>query len=248
MSIASINNDPASVGSTGATQSSSNVRSSVREARRDFDELYTALKNGNLAAAQGAYGSFQQVQAGLAGASSPTTTAGATSGATAVQTDWAALGQALQAGSLADSRDALGKLEQDAQSAWQSQLQQSTQNAQTVYELMQGALANGSTATAGTTQTSHAQPNDLLNYLGALGQNLVGSDSSSTQDLLNQLVQQLMDAEHLLADGNGGHHHHHHHHAELNAANDAAVGAATTSATTVSGATTTGTAAVAASA
>lgn len=97
----------------------SNPRASASEARGDFDALYNALKNGDLATAQGA---FQKVQAGL---------------------------------------------------------------------------ASGSSAAAGPNQSSRPQPNDFLTYLGALGKNLVGDDNSAAQLLLEQLIHDLLAAQHL---------------------------------------------------
>src|SRR5664280_1317416 len=111
-----------SVSSVGLDQSqsvgSSSVRSSIHQARQDFDQLYQALQSGNLSAAQQAYSSFQQIQAGLATPSTtPATGATANTATNPVAADWLALGQTLQSGSFSSAQDALSKLGQDAQAA-----------------------------------------------------------------------------------------------------------------------------------
>jgi hypothetical protein len=182
-------------------------RSSVRQAGQDLDQLSQSLQTGNLNAAQQAYSSFQQVQAGLT--SSAATQANAVSATTAsnpVTSDWSALGQALQSGSLAAAQDALGKLQQDAQATWQSQLQQQVQNAQSVYALMQSA--QGAAATPAATAVSPASTaGSVQGDLNSLNQALQSGDISAAQKLLTQLQQDLQAS----GQNYGGHHHHHHH-------------------------------------
>ena len=209
-----------SVSSVGLDQStsvgSSSVRSSVHQARQDFDQLYQALQSGNLGAAQQAYSSFQQVQAGLAAPSS-TSAAGATASTVTnpVAADWSALGQTLQSGSLSSAQDALSKLGQDAQAAWQSHLQQETQNAQSVYALMQSVQGTTATsaATPSATSTSSTQSatGSVQNDLNALNQSLQSGDTTAAQKLLTQLVQDLQASNASSGQNGGGHHHHHHH-------------------------------------
>jgi DNA-binding FadR family transcriptional regulator len=193
--------------SQGATPTVSNGRSSIRQERQDFDQLYQALQSGNLSAAQQAYGDFQKVQASLASAS--TETSGTTTASTtkAVKTDWTALGQALQTGSLTGAQDALGKLLQDAQAALQSRHQLEAQNAQSVYALMHGVQGASGTSTATATNAS-ASTGSVQNDLNALSQALRSGDTASAQKLLAQLEQDLQAS----GQSNGGHHHHHHHH------------------------------------
>lgn len=126
-----------SVSSVGLDQgagSSGGWRSSVREARQDFDQLFQALQTGNLNAAQQAYSSFQQIQAGLTSSAVTQANGAATAptAASAVASDWSALGSALQSGSLTSAQDTFGKLQQDAQAVMHSQLQQEALNAQSV--------------------------------------------------------------------------------------------------------------------
>jgi hypothetical protein len=202
-----------SVTSVGLDQSiaSSGGRSAIRQARQDFDQIYQSLQNGNLSAAQQAYSSFQQVQAGLTGSSATQVNAiASTTTANPVVSDWSALGQALQSGSLSSAQDALGKLQVDAQAAWQTHLQQETQNAQSVYALMQSAQTPS--ATPGTTSAS-TQPvgQSVQNDLSALTQSLQTGDTSAAQKLLAQLEQDLQASGQAPGQSIGGHHHHHHH-------------------------------------
>ena len=195
-----------SVSSVGLNQAASisSWRSSIHQARQDFDQLFQALQGGNLSAAQQAYSAFQQVQAGLTSsgtqAGGTTTTGTATS---AVASDWSTLGQALQSGSLSSAQDALAKLVQDAQSTWQAQHQQEMLNARSVNALMQGG--QGTSATSGATSASSAT-GSVQNDLTALSQALQSGDTTSAQNLLAQLEQDLQAS----GQNNGGHHHHHH--------------------------------------
>ncbi|MCX7174774.1 MAG: hypothetical protein NT159_12815 [Proteobacteria bacterium] len=200
-----------SVISVGLTQGtgSSDWRSTVRQADQDFDQLYQSLQSGNLSAAQQAYTDFQKIQSGL---TSPTTTPAGGSAATtmpnAVTSDWSALGVALQSGDLPSAQGALGKLQQDAQLAWQSHLQQEAQTAQSVYALMQGVQATTSGAIAASSQPTTGSVQDDLN---ALNQALQSGDSTGAQKLLAQLEQDLQ-ASGQASGSYGGHRHHHHHH------------------------------------
>jgi hypothetical protein len=224
MSVASIGLDQSqSVGSTS-------VRSSIHQAHQDFDQLYQALQSGNLSAAKQAYSSFQQIQAGLATPSTaPATNATANTATNPVAADWSALGQTLQSGSLSSAQDALSKLGQDAQAAWQTHLQQETQNARSVYALMQSA--QGTTATSAVTSTS-TQPatNSVQNDLNALNQSLQSGDTTAAQKLLTQLVQDLQASNPSSGEG----HHHHHHHGGFSATNAASAYGSTSMAASTS--------------
>ncbi|MCX7143773.1 MAG: hypothetical protein NT123_22565 [Proteobacteria bacterium] len=202
-----------SVSSVGLEQAvgTSGLRSSVREANQDFDQLFQSLQSGNLGAAQQAYSSFQQIQARLTGTA--TTQPGAVSTATAansVASDWSAVGQALQSGSLTSAREAFGKLQQDAQSAWQSQFQQQVQNAKSVYELMQstqGTVAPSGTASTGNLSAADSAKRDL----NALTLALQSTDSSEVEKLLAQLQKDLQALGETSGQTNGTHYRHHHH-------------------------------------
>ena len=203
-----------SVSGVGLEQAvgTSGLRSSVREANKDFDQLFQSLQSGDLSAAQQAYTSFQQIQARLIGPN--TTQPGAVSTATAtnsVASDWSAVGQALKSGSLNSARDAFGKLQQDTQAAWQSQFQQQVQNAKSVYELMQST--QGAVATSGTASTSPRSAADSAQRdLKALTLALQSTDSSTVDKLLTQLQQDLQALGQASGQTNGAHHRHHHHH------------------------------------
>jgi hypothetical protein len=198
-----------SVASVGLSQSvgSGDWRTSVRQARLDFDQIVQSLQSGNLTAAQQAYSGFQQLQAGLTNTAATSTGSSSTSSTATnpVTSDWAALGQALQNGSLSSAQDALGKLEQDAQTAWQTHLQQETQNAQSVYALLQStqqAAATSGTTAAGDSTAAASVQNDLT----ALNQALQSGDTSTAQKVLAQLEQDLQASGQTFA----GHRHHHH--------------------------------------
>ena len=217
MSISSVALDP-SAGTSG-------WRSSIRQAGQDFNQLVQALQSGDLAAAQQAYGSFQQIQAGQTSVTTPASTVAATTTTNPVASDWSAMGQALQSGSLSSAQGALGQLQQDAQSAWQTRLQQQAQNAQAVYALMQSP--QGATAASGTAQ---APGTAVQNDLNALSQALQSGDSASAQTLLAQLQQDLQTSGQYY----GGHHHHHHGHPAATAPT-AAAGTTSPGATTATG-------------
>lgn len=171
-------------------QSTGSVRQrpGVQDARLDFDQLVQALQGGNLGAAQQAYSNFQQIQNSFMPSGGAGTAGAQTSGQSAVQNDWAALGQALQSGNLAQAQNTLGRLEDDAQGVWQSHVQQQIQNAQSLFALMQSsaqgaaALSQGNASTAGG--AAQTDPN-------ALGQNLQSSDTYAAQKLLAQLEQDI---------------------------------------------------------
>src|ERR1035437_7841459 len=226
MSVTSIGLDPSqSVGSSSA-------RSSIHQARQDFDQIYQALQSGNLGAAQQAYSSFQQIQAGLATSSmTPATSATATATTNPVVAEWSALGQTLQSGSLTSAQDAFSKLGQDAQAAWQTHLQQETQNAQSVYALMKSA--QGTTATsAATSSSAQSATGSVQNDLNALNQSLQSGDTTAAQKLLAQLVQDLQASN--PSSGQNGGSHHHHHHGGISGATAASAYGSTTAASTSS--------------
>lgn len=187
-------------------QSSAPLRSrpNVQQARSDFDQLVQSLQNGNLSAAQQAYADFQRVQASqaprrTAAPEATSAVAGATAAASTptrasqspVSADWSALGQALQAGNLGQAQIALDRLEGDAQTVWQSHLQQQIQNAQSVYALMQGASqeAMALPAQAGTA-TGGLSPS-VQTGIASLGQSIQSGDSGAAQRLLSQLEQDI---------------------------------------------------------
>ncbi|MEI7431424.1 MAG: hypothetical protein WCL27_13300 [Betaproteobacteria bacterium] len=228
MSVANIGTDQA--------VTASSFRSSVRQADQDFDQLFQSLKSGNLNAAQQAYSSFQQIQAGLTTTATPQTGTTTATSTNPVATDWSALGQALQSGNLASAKGSLSQLEQDAQTAWQAHIQQETQNAQSVYALMQSAKATTTTSALSTTAaaTAQASGNSVQNDLNALNQSLQTGDTSSAQKLLAQLIQDIQASEQSSGQNSGSHHHHHHHHGGLAGTNATSAYGATAASTSTS--------------
>ena len=187
------------VNSVGLAQSvgTTDWRSTVRQGRQDFAQIVQALQAGNLGAAQQAYTDFQQLQSGLTSAATTT----ASTSASPVVSDWTALGQALQSGTLSSAQNALTKLEQDAQSQWQSQMAQKLQDATSVYALLQGSQTGSATTAAAT---SPSGVNSVQNDLNALSTALQSGDTTSAQKLLAQLEQDLLSSA-----SQSTHHHHH---------------------------------------
>jgi hypothetical protein len=201
MSVSSVNLDP--------SIASSSWRSTVQQATQDFNQLFQSLQSGNVDSAQQAYSSIQQIQAALQqNASGQTSASTASTASNPVASDWSALGQALQSGSLSSAQSALNQLQQDAQSAWQTHLQQEVQNAQSVYSLLQGggAASTGATAQAGSAPGTSSVQSDL----NSLSQALQSGNTSSAQQALAQLEQDLQSSGQASGQGYGGHHHHHH--------------------------------------
>jgi len=232
------------ISSVGLDQSvgSSSSRSAIRQAHQDFDQLFQSLQAGNLNAAQQAYNSFQQIQTGLANsaASSSNAVGGATPTATTnpVTADWTALGQALQSGSLSSAQSALGQLQQDAKTAWQSHLQQEAQNAQSVYALMQ-SVEGASSPTGAMAASPSSAANPVQNDLNSLTQALQSGDTAGAQKLLAQLEQDLQSSGQASGQ-NVGQHHHHHHHGGSSGVNVASGSAASTPVASISSAGSTG--------
>lgn len=208
MSVAAVSNTQ--------SQNIQGLRSTLHQARQDFSQIYQSLQSGDLASAQQAYSSIQSLQAsiGTQTTSSSTnstgttaTTGAVTSAPSTVATDWTALGQALQSGSLSTAQSAFSTLQQDASTAAQTQMQQAIQNAQSVYQLM----GNG---VQGTLNSSASTGNPVSNDLNALAADLQSGNTSNAQTVLAQLQQDLQSAgqqtsgQQTFGQGFGRHHHH----------------------------------------
>lgn len=219
-----------SVSSIGSTTgiSQQQWRSSVRQARQDFDQLFQAMQSGDLSGAQQAYSALQQLQPNSNSTSSTTTaaststdsTASATSAAASatdaaatsstatagntIASDWSALGQALQSGSLSSAQSAFSQLEQDLQSSAQAQgaghhhHHHEVDQAQGVYSAMQTTNATNAAGTGSST-------NSVASDISALKQALQSGDTTSAQNLLTQLQNDLQASGQ--AQGYGHHHH-----------------------------------------
>ena len=198
-------------------------RSTVHQATEDFEQLFLAMQAGNLSDAQQAYSALQQLPSGNSApapvsniastdpGSAATTPVSGVAAATppgSITGDWAALGQALQSGDLTSADDAFAKLEQDLQSAAQGlghRHHHAVENAQAIYLVMQ--ISNTASPSASAPNALAADPAaSISSDLNALKQVLQSGDTSSAQDLLAKLEQDL------LASGQGSIQHRHHHH------------------------------------
>jgi hypothetical protein len=213
-----------SVSSIGSNTGFSQIqwRSSVRQARQDFEQLFQSMQSGDLSGAQQAYLALQQLQsnntsssttassgatasssvASTASTASTSTTGSASTAGNAIAGDWSALGQALQSGDLNSAQSAFSKLEQDLQSSAQRaghrHHHHDVDQAQSVYSAMQGGNANAATGTGNSTNT-------VGNDISALQKALQSGDTASAQNLLAQLQNDLQASGQMQ-----GHGHHHH--------------------------------------
>jgi hypothetical protein len=206
------------VNNTTVVQSSgqSNWRSTVKQGGQDFAELFQAMQAGSLAGAQQAFGALQQLQGtaatdttGTASTQSSATAAVAgtsSSGTNAIASDWTSLGQALQSGDMTSAQSAFGKLQSDLASAAESTSgaqgghhhhhhHGGVGKAQAVYSAMQPG-----NATSTTQGTGSAVSTDIA----GLKQALQSGDTSSAQDVLARLEQDLQSS----AQSMGQRHHH----------------------------------------
>ncbi|HUW36532.1 MAG TPA: hypothetical protein VMV91_04300 [Rhodocyclaceae bacterium] len=189
---------------SGVTQSA--WQPSRHRALQDFDQLFQAMQSGSLSGAQQAYAALQQLQPAVAAASSGSAaatgsvaTVAATDG-NPVSSDWSSLGIALQSGSLSSAQGAFAKLQQDLEAATNPALNQ----AQAVYAAMQGTFAQSASAES-----------PVGTDLSALQQALQSGNTTSAQDLLAKLEQDLQAAGQALP------HRHHHHGTSAQAATSA---------------------------
>lgn len=164
------------------------LRSTSKQVRQDFDELFQAMQANNVAGAQQAYGALQQLlpqnnAATPAATGSPDTAPAAST----VAADWASLGQALQSGNMSTAQDAFTKLQSDAATAAQGQHRHhhhgGVEKAQAVYSAIQSGDAAGGTTPA----TGNAVGADIA----ALKDALKSGNTGSAQDLLAKLEQDL---------------------------------------------------------
>ncbi|HTH93842.1 MAG TPA: hypothetical protein VL550_01300 [Rhodocyclaceae bacterium] len=190
---------------TDSTSASQNWHSIRKSTSQDFQNLVSSLQQGNLAGAQQAYASLQQV---LPTSTSSDTGSNSSQSAASntIINDWNALGQALQSGSTATAQSALTTLQQDASS---------------VYATLQSA-------NTGTTQGTNPVQNDL----NSLSQALQTGHTSSAQQILAQLQQDLQQSGMQPQSGTPGGHHHHHHGGDSNNQQQASNGIASLFAST----------------
>ncbi len=168
-------------------------KSSAQQALQDFDQLFQAMQAGSLSSAQQAFSALQQ----LAPNASPTGAA-ATATPISLATDWSSLGQALQSGNLTSSQDAFTKLQQDMAAVGQGPQRahhHGLDKAQALYSAMQAGAETAPASTAASAVSSD---------LNALKQALLSGNTTSAQDILAKLEQDLKSS------GKGSVHHHHH--------------------------------------
>ena len=89
-------------------------QTTMAQRKQYFNQLNQALQSGDLAGAQNAYASLQQLTPN--GSQNSTTTTGA-AGTSSTQSDFSALGQALQSGDLTGAQKAFSQVQQDMQTA-----------------------------------------------------------------------------------------------------------------------------------
>ena len=87
-------------------------QTTMAQRKQYFNQLNQALQSGDLAGAQKAYSSLQQLTPG--GNQNSGSTAGA-NGANSIQSDFSALGQALQSGDLSGAQKAFTQVQQGMQ-------------------------------------------------------------------------------------------------------------------------------------
>lgn len=172
---------------TDSTSVSQNWHSIRKSTSQEFQGLVSALQQGNLAGAQQAYASLQQVLPTSTSSGAGNTTSQSAASNTIIN-DWNALGQALQSGSTATAQSALTTLQQDASS---------------VYATLQWGNNDATTAMQGS--------NTVQNDLNSLNQALQTGNTSAAQQILAQLQQDLQQSGMQPQTGTAGGHHHHHH-------------------------------------
>jgi hypothetical protein len=106
--------------SSGSGVTQTDWLSVINQFKQDFKQLASALKNGDLAGAQTAFKALQQLLQGnqTGGQSSNGQQAGSSNNP--IQSDFAALGQALSSGDLSGAQSAFAKLQTDMQAAVQN--------------------------------------------------------------------------------------------------------------------------------
>ena len=198
--------------STVSQVGSTSLRSTIRQGQQDFDQLFQSIQAGNLSAAQQSYAVIQSLRTNSAPPAATTTdTVSATdSSLGGISADWTALGQALQSGNTASAQTVFSKLQQDALTLAETRLQQEAVNAQSVYALLQNTQASSTgTSQAGAISAATAS-SSVQGDLNNLSQALQTGDSTSAQQLLAKLDQDLMSSGQTQGQEQGHHHHHHH--------------------------------------
>jgi hypothetical protein len=175
---------------------------SVKEGKQDFEQLLESIQKGDLAAAQQALSGLQQAQAAVQGnqpaaATGNASNAAATTASSPLAKDFAALGSALNSGSLSGAQDAFAKLQQDFETLRQKGSPYgSSGHAAEVYSMLQqleaAGLGGSATETASTRINSFVSTMDKVNGdFGAFKQALQSGNQPLSQDALTRLLQDL---------------------------------------------------------
>ena len=182
-------------------QNQVNWRSNVKQGKQDFSQLLGALQSGDVSGAQQAFAAMQQLLPGFQTTPQDSTAStGAASGnavAAAVGTDFRALGMALNSGSLSGAKDAVSKLQQDAQTYRQEARLGHLEHAENVYKSIRQSSADG----------AGASTNPLGADMAALGQALQSGSMTSAQDAFAKLQQDLQQGAQSVQQGQGSGHH-----------------------------------------
>ncbi len=164
-----------------------------QEIKQDFQQLASALQSGDLSGAQSAYSNIQQLLGANSGSSSNTTSSNtaspntSASGSSTLQTDFAALGQALQSGDLSTAQSAFSQLQSDVQAARQSRFD----NAQTS---SQGPAAQGQEDQYVSSASQGQNPfQEAWHDYSQIGKDLQAGDLADAQTAYSNL-QQLVQA------------------------------------------------------
>ena len=143
--------------SVSSISSSSSVnqtdwRSLMSQLVKDFTQLASSLKSGDLEGAQKAYTALQQLLPG-------NQAGGQSSASNPLQNDFAALGQALNSGDLSAAQSAFSQLQTDMQAAAQSSASGAVQSAHHGHHhhrhVSSGSDSDSSTASSQSTTTGN---------------------------------------------------------------------------------------------
>ena len=105
----------ASISSSTASQSLTDLRAMHKQQRSDFQSLSKALQSGDLSAAQTAFAQWQKDKGALT--SNPAAAGKPSQASSPLAADILALGSALQSGNINDAQQAMGQLKLDMKAA-----------------------------------------------------------------------------------------------------------------------------------
>ena len=127
-----------------------------------FKQLASSLQSGNLASAQKAYGSLEQLLQGNPSRSQASSAQPGSTTSSAVQKDFAALGQALSSGDLSTAQSAFTQLQTDLQAASKSG---GASSAQGLAAAHRGHRHEEAAASTGTTANQSSSTSSTFKHL-----------------------------------------------------------------------------------